>query len=605
MSDRARGAGMGGAGTLFFIVGPSGAGKDSLINGIRPRLQAEGFIFARRVITRAAGAGGEDHETCGVDEFLQRERQGDFLASWRAHGLHYGIPARISEHLAAGRHVIANGSRGAAAGLAERVPAMVVVEVDAPASLLAERLAARARESADDIARRIARPAVSYPEALRRVRIVNDRDLQTGVLRLEGAIKLQLGVGSAAPRGLLLRKLGGGRLDDEQWASLLGSVISHQITGDELRAMLIACAAELDDRELLSVARWRAGLMPRISWGNTPVVDKHSLGGTAGSRVTMVVIPIVAAHGMIIPKTSSRAITSAAGTADAMEVLARVDLNAQELQATVHAAKACIAWNGRLNHSILDEAMHRAERELGLDTRRWSVASILSKKWSAGSTHVVVDIPYMPGGKVPDFDEAAAVARVFEAAGAAMGMVVRAFPSDGSAPIGRGIGPALEARDVMQVLDGHADAPADLREKSIFFAGQILAFDPTVGSAERGCDLARQLLHSGAARRAMQAIIDAQGPRPAPDESQLKKVAVTANVNGRILGIDARRVSAIARAAGAPADALAGVDLACRVGDAVTRGDLLYRIQARDSACLELARHEAARASAVRIGPPG
>ena len=104
------------------------------------------------------------------------------------------------------------------------------------------------------------------------------------------------------------------------------------------------------------------------------------MGGVPGSRITLIVVPIAAAYGMTIPKTSSRAITSAAGTADAMEVLARVDLDKEDILRTVRKTNGCIAWNGRLNHSRVDTLMNRITRPLKLDSLRWSVASILSKK---------------------------------------------------------------------------------------------------------------------------------------------------------------------------------------------------------------------------------
>ena len=591
------------SGILFFIVGPSGAGKDSLIDGLRARLDSAGFVFARRVITRSADAGGELHEAVSLAEFLAREARGEFLVSWQAHGLHYGIPASVCDALAQGRHVLANGSRSAAAMLSARVPNMVLVSIEAPPELLAARLAARGREDPQAIAKRLARRPAVYPPSLRRITIQNDRDLPTGVARLEGAIKLAIAPEAEprAPREIMLHKLAGVRLSQANWAAMLDAVLAGEITGEDLRAILITCATELDDDELLSIARWRSGLMPRIDWGERLVVDKHSLGGTAGSRVTMVVIPIVAAHGLTMPKTSSRAITSAAGTADAMEVLARVDLTPAELKTVVARAKACIAWNGRLNHSVLDDAMHAIEREYGLDTRRWSVASILSKKFSAGSTHVVIDIPYMPSGKVADLEQARAMAALFEAIGQRLGLVVRAFPSDGSAPIGRGIGPALEARDVLQVLRADPDAPADLRDKSLLFAGHILAFDPAVGSAERGLARAQQLLREGSALKAFEAVIDAQGRRPPPDATSLQRLALASPETGRIAGIHARRVAAIARAAGAPQDPLAGVDLACQLGASIKAGEPLYVVQGRHPERLEAALALAAQDTGVSI----
>lgn len=583
-------------GILFYVVGASGVGKDSLIDTLRQRLPAHRFVFARRVITRPAESGGEDHEACTEGEFLEREARGEFLLSWQAHSLRYGLPTTLHADLAAGRHVVANGSRGMAAMLATRVPALVVIEIDAPAELIAARLAARGRESADDISRRLSRPRTPYPDSLRVVQVMNDGDLVTGAIRLLDAIVSNLAdrrpvdappairplrAGSIAPATRLLGdKLAGRRLDQAAWQQLLGAVVDGTLSEPDRHALLVACATDLDDDELACVARWRCTLMPRIDWGRTPVVDKHSLGGTAGSRVTMVVVPIIAAHGLLIPKTSSRAITSAAGTADAMEVLARVDLTPAELRATVGRAGACIAWNGRLNHSVLDESMHRLERELGLDTRRWSVASILSKKWSAGSTHVVVDIPYMPAGKVATLEEARALAATFDRLGTLLGMTVRAYPSDGSAPIGRGIGPALEVRDVLQVLACDPRAPADLHAKAVLFAARILALDPAVGDVRRGEVRAFELLQSGAARRAMQTIIEAQGPQSAAPATPLHLHPITTDQAGQVLAIDARRISAIARLAGAPADPHAGVDLACSRGDTMAGGALLFRVQA-------------------------
>jgi len=595
-------------GTLFLIVGPSGVGKDSLIDGLRPRLAAEPFLFAQRVITRPADAGGEAHEACSLEAFDARERAGGFLISWWAHGLGYGLPASLGEALAAGRHVIANGSRGAVASLAERVPRLVVVEIDAPAELLASRLAQRARESAQDIEQRLARPRSAYPDHLPVLRVCNDSRLDIGVSRLEAALRTHLnepgaagrsdGISDSAPAAAtatseasaVAARIAGRRLDAARFGLALSAIVDGRIDGADRDAFLIACANDLDDDELLAVARWRTGLMPRIQWDAPLVVDKHSLGGTAGSRVTMVVIPIVAAHGLVIPKTSSRAITSASGTADAMEVLARVDLSPAEVRACVAKARACIAWNGRLNHSLLDEAMHRIERPMRLDTRRWSVASILSKKWSAGATHVVIDIPHSPLGKVRDPAAARALGDVFESLGARLGMTVRAYPTDASAPIGRGIGPALEARDVLQVLEGHPDAPADLRDKSLFFASRIIALDPAVdgdlGWAEQR---AAELLDRGAAREAFDRIVAAQGRKPWPEEARLSERLVRAPHTARVATVHAQTISMIARCAGAPADPLAGVDLLRRPGEQVPAGEVLYRIQGIDEAALDAA----------------
>ena len=214
---------------------------------------------------------------------------------------------------------------------------------------------------------------------------------------------------------------------------------------------------------------------------------------------------------------------------------------------------------------------------------------------------MVVDVPYMPHGKVSSHEEAGKVARLFESLGARMGLTVRTYPSDGSAPIGAGIGPALEARDVLRVLEDTPQAPADLRAKSILFAARILSLDPAVGDVHRGEVRARELLRSGQARQALQAIIEAQGARPAPDAADLVSHAVTHSSGGTVRAVDARRISAIARLAGAPADPLAGVDLACGRAQSIAAGEVLYRLQSRDRTRLAHALEAATADPGIRV----
>ena len=551
------------SGSFFFVVGPSGAGKDSLMDGARQQLAPDQFIFAKRSITRPADSGGEAHQACTEAEFVLLEQQGKFLIAWQAHNLSYGLPSTLLDALAAGQHVIANGSRAMVAQLSARVPNLVVVEIGAPPEILAQRLSQRGRESATDVAKRLARKTEPYPEGTQVLRVTNDQTSAIGMSRFLAALYTQLG---QAPAHLasLYKKIAGFALTEGEYRPLLAAIHQRKYSGAELEAFLISCTQHLSDDELIAVARCRSELMSRISWGRDMVVDKHSLGGTPGNRVTMIVIPIVAAHGLVIPKTSSRAITSAAGTADAMEVLAKVDLTPEQLKRCVAQTNACIAWNGKLNHSVIDDVMNALTRPLALDTRRWSVASILSKKYSAGATHVVIDIPYSEGGKVKTKSEADTLAQTFEIVGVALGLVVKAFATDGQAPIGRGIGPA----------------------KSLFFASQILALDPAVGSGARGRARALELLNSGAASAAMQAIIASQGAQPPLTWAGVLKHEVRAQRSGRVKSIDGFVISGLGRCAGAPADQRAGVDLACGLGATVKTGDLLYVLQASNQAKL-------------------
>lgn len=182
-------------GTLFLVVGPSGAGKDTLIDGAKAALKDDPkFIFARRVITRPADAGGEDHTPMTEDAFEAAAKQGAFLLSWRAHGLRYGIPGTVAGEIDAGKNVVANVSRAVIAEAAEKIPITRVILVTAPLEVLAERLAARGRENKSDILERLSRADAPLPEGVQKIEVVNDATPEEGVRRFIAAL-----TGEAAP----------------------------------------------------------------------------------------------------------------------------------------------------------------------------------------------------------------------------------------------------------------------------------------------------------------------------------------------------------------------------------------------------------------------
>ncbi|RAS09329.1 phosphonate metabolism protein/1,5-bisphosphokinase (PRPP-forming) PhnN [Cupriavidus alkaliphilus] len=597
------------SGTFFFVVGPSGAGKDSLMDGARAALD-DNYVFARRVITRPDGAAGEAHEAVSEAEFARRQRSGEFLVTWDAHDLHYGLPRSLMSELERGRNVVANGSRAVIAELARRLPRFVVVLVTAPHDVLARRIAARGRESGEQVARRVARAGAALPPNVTCITVSNDSTLEVGRARFVDALRHGTRVSAdEAPssRTNLMAKLRGEPLDEAAYVAVLRDAIEGRYTEAELTAFLVAATRSLGNEEVVALARARTAFTPRIEWDEPIVVDKHSIGGVPGSRITLIVVPIVAAYGLAMPKTSSRAITSAAGTADAMETVARVDLAHEDVRRCVAEARACIAWNGRLNHSVVDDVMNAITRPLRLDSRRWSVASILSKKYTAGATHVIVDLPFGPQTKLATHTDAEALGKMFEHVGKGLGMHVRALVTDGSRPIGRGVGPALEVRDVRQVLANDPRAPADLREKALRFAGEIIAFDPRVGSPGEGLRIATSLLSAGEAKAAFDRIAAAQGKRADPVAPSALTCVVNAPVHGRVVAIDGQQISGVARAAGAPLAPDAGVDLLCEIGTRVEQGQPLYRIHAGSEAALAtaaaLARAGGERGEAVRIDP--
>lgn len=196
------------SGWLMTVVGPSGAGKDTLLGIARAALSRDSrFVFARRAITRPAEtsqhAGAEDHMPMSEAEFIAARDHGAFVLHWQAHGLHYGIPRDIEADLAAGRVVIANLSRAVLAEANTRYR-LRVIEVTAPPAILAARLAQRGRETAEEIAERLSRRA-PLPAGLEVVQVVNDSTAEDGAARLLRALRGDLGTsfsraGAAAPR---------------------------------------------------------------------------------------------------------------------------------------------------------------------------------------------------------------------------------------------------------------------------------------------------------------------------------------------------------------------------------------------------------------------
>lgn len=397
------------------------------------------------------------------------------------------------------------------------------------------------------------------------------------------------------------RKIQGDTLHESEIAAIVSDVAGYLYSPMEIAAFLVACAGFMSTQETLSLTRAMIEIGNRIDWKEPLVVDKHCVGGIPGNRTSMIVVPIVAAHGLICPKTSSRAITSPAGTADTMAVLANVDLTRERMAAIVAQQRAFLAWGGRVNLSPADDVLISVERPLRLDTFEQMVASILSKKVAAGSTHLVIDIPLGPTAKVRSQNDAIRLRKLFEYVARHLGIETDVVITDGSQPIGRGIGPLLEARDVMAVLRNEDDAPVDLRDRAVMLAGRMIEFDPALEGG-KGYARALELLASGAALEAMERMIEAQGPRTDPPQLGIYRFDVKAAEPGMVIRIDCERIARIARLAGAPMDEGAGIDLLRKVGTRVRPGDVLYRIYANSETGLGFARDLVAEHSAYEIG---
>ncbi|WP_237173557.1 thymidine phosphorylase family protein [Paracandidimonas lactea] len=376
------------------------------------------------------------------------------------------------------------------------------------------------------------------------------------------------------------QRIHGRRMDAQALAAVVRDVVAGRYTDVHLAAFLTATAAlPLDEQEIIDLTRAMVDVGKRLQWPSPIVVDKHCVGGLPGNRTTPIVTAIAAANGLVMPKTSSRAITSPAGTADTMEMLAPVDLDLETLQRVVEAEGACLAWGGSMHLSPADDIFVRVERELDIDTEGQMIASVLSKKIAAGATHAVIDIPVGPTAKVRSDGVAHHLAEQLTTTAAHFGLALRCLFTDGSQPVGRGIGPALEARDVLAVLRNDADAPQDLRDRAAVVAGAVLELGGAAAHND-GKRRALETLDSGEAWHKFQRICAAQGGlREPPRAAHIQPLA--AAHPGRIVFIDNRKLARLAKLAGAPGSPAAGVYVQARLGDEIATGQPLMMLHAQ------------------------
>ncbi|PIE25119.1 MAG: thymidine phosphorylase [Neptuniibacter caesariensis] len=383
-------------------------------------------------------------------------------------------------------------------------------------------------------------------------------------------------------------KVYGNELSKEQLKEIIEDIVQGRYADVHLAAFITACGDnKLNTREITDLTSVMVESGSTIEWGLPMVVDKHCVGGLPGNRTTPILVSILTAAGLTMPKTSSRAITSPAGTADTMETLTNVSLSLDQMKAVVEQEGGCLAWGGSVRLSPSDDLLIQVERALDIDSEGQLIASVLSKKIAAGATHVVIDIPVGPTAKVRSQKSAEALAKNFQIVADTLGLTITILFTDGSQPIGRGIGPALEARDILAVLKNEPDMPLDLRERASQVAGAVLEMVNNLAPGE-GAKKALEILDSGAAWEKFQAICKAQGALKKPPVAPYRYQLV-ARTNGRIECINNRKLAKVAKLAGAPADLAAGVDLHCKIGDRVELRQPLLTIHAESSGELNYA----------------
>ncbi len=377
-------------------------------------------------------------------------------------------------------------------------------------------------------------------------------------------------------------------LTQESASAIINDINQGRYSDIQLAAYITACSGQrLSIEETIYITRAMVDSGQRFNWPQERVLDKHCVGGLPGNRTTPIVVAIVAANNLVMPKTSSRAITSPAGTADTMECLTDVTLSFEHMNQVVTHEGACLAWGGSVALSPTDDIIIRVERALDLDSEGQMVASVISKKIAAGSTHVLIDIPVGPTAKVRSLLMAQRLAKLLTCTAEKLGLVVKTIISDGSQPVGNGIGPALEARDVLQVLKNESQAPPDLRQRALTLSAALLEMGGVCCPRE-GLALAEKTLNSGQALTKFLSICQAQGGLKELTLAPFQHV-VKASKAGVINSFNNRIISRLASLAGAPNAMAAGLDLHVKCGEKVQKGTPLMTIHAQAQGELEYA----------------
>lgn len=393
-------------------------------------------------------------------------------------------------------------------------------------------------------------------------------------------------------------------LTREEIRDVVSDVVEENLSDIELSAFMTASYIHgMNDDEIEWLTRTMIDTGEKIEFDTHPIMDKHSIGGVPGNKISLLVVPIVAANGLLIPKTSSRAITGAGGTADLMEVLCPVEFSSNEVKEITEKVGGALVWGGATNIAPADDKLIKVEYPLSIDPYCQMLASIMAKKGAIGADNLVIDIPVGTGTKVPNVQAGQKLARDLINLGHRLGMNVECAITYGSSPIGRKVGPALEVKEALKVLESF-EGPNSLIEKSAALAGILLEMGGAA-SRDHGKALALETLRNGKALEKMKQIIEAQGGDPNVSSADIKIGEYTADIcasaDGYVIEFDNKWIIEIARLAGAPNDKGAGVSLHKKMGEAVKKGDPILTIYAEKEFKLNTALATAQRTNPILV----
>jgi AMP phosphorylase len=386
------------------------------------------------------------------------------------------------------------------------------------------------------------------------------------------------------------KKMHGKKLNRDEIDTIVSDTVEGSLTDTELSAWVTSLEInDMDMEEIEHLTRSMVKHGETLDFGDAVVFDKHSIGGVPGNKISLLIVPIVAAAGLMIPKTSSRAVTGAAGTADVMEVFGPVALSGPQIRKITEEVGGVLCWGGGVNLAPADDIIIRVEHPLSIDPRSQLLASVMSKKKAVGANKVVMDLPMGEGTKLPTLEDAKKIGRQFIELGERLDMSVECAVTYGGQPVGKAVGCALEANEALAALRG-LEAPKSLIEKSCAIAGIILEMG-NVSAKGMGKKKAEEILKSGAALEKFRQIVEAQrGKVPKGDIAVGQHTAdLTVAEGGYVAGVRNKAIINIARASGSPKEHGAGIVLHHKRGDKIQPGESVMTIYAESAYKLELA----------------
>lgn len=398
-----------------------------------------------------------------------------------------------------------------------------------------------------------------------------------GLQLSQGAVINVEAVGFPESLGFIRNKLRGKKLVYEEIYNIVKDVVQGNLSDIEIASFVTALHAQggpnMDEALSLTVAMVNTG--SQLHFNKKPIVDKHSIGGVPGDKTTLLLVPIIASVGITIPKTSSRAITSAAGTADRAETFMPVNLKSEEMKRVVEKTNGCIVWGGTLSLAPADDAFIHVEYPLSIDPLL--LPSIMSKKKAVGTEYLVMDIPTGRGTKMKTIGEADMLAKEFIELGKRLNIKTNCVLTYGEQPVGYSIGAGLEAREALEILMRKKNVP-DVLDKVSHIAGTLMEM---VG-IKNGRGVALETIKSGNAEKKLREIIYHQGgdSEVKPEDIEIGQygIDVKAERKGVVLWIDNNSLALVARLAGSPKDKKAGIIINKKLGEPVNKGETLFTI---------------------------